>query len=732
VPSVRASELPEAACCTACGGLLPPDERRCTACGGTAAEAPDSVLRWQRVLDRLRAATLGEFEILRQIGRGGMAAVFLAHEIALDRKVAIKVMAPGLLLADGMVERFRNEAITVARLEHPHIVTIHAVRQWEDLHFFVMQFVEGRSLDHVVRAAGPLPLPTIRGIASQVGSALAYAHRRGVVHRDVKPANLLISSAGDAVVTDFGIAKLMEAPGATQTGMMIGTAAYMSPEQFLGLPATGASDQYALGIVLHELLTGRPPFGGTTLAMMHAHVQQPPPPVRLMRADCPAETEAAVLRMLEKDPGDRWPSLSEALQAFGAAPLAEADPSRLELIRLAAPDADVRAAVHTAAPPSPIPIQQPDAIPRRVAEAPLPERIVIRGAPEAIAVGDVVLLHADVISASADAGPAAEVSWSSADPSIAVVDPDGRLAAISPGRAEVAARAGAARTTVQVSVVPPDSRDAAGEPSISATNIVGGPTPHRAVVIPGVETQPPTLSERRERRRRGARAGLAVAVLSVAAVLVGAAVLLTTGPRAAPPKPLQVPSSASHGAQVTARPDITARSVEGTPEGAAVEPGRVPSGGTADPPLAGAGPPPAEMESRQKPVAHTPARGPAPDADSGSPEADAEREVAQAVRAFVRALETGDASRVRGAYPGLRGEEPWWQFAEANRAAGLRTAYFALQPGSPHLIAPDSAEAFFDVGLTYSGSEERPQPFMFRAILRRAGARWRLVEVRYF
>ena len=145
-----------------------------------------------------------------------MAAVYLARDLALNRRVAIKVMAPGLMLGHGMVERFRQEAVTVANLQHAHIVSIYAVRALDDLHFFVMQFVPGRTLEGVLREGGPLPIPVIRAWLYQVGAALGYAHRRGVIHRDVKPGNILLNADGEAIVTDFGIAKVAEMPEVTR------------------------------------------------------------------------------------------------------------------------------------------------------------------------------------------------------------------------------------------------------------------------------------------------------------------------------------------------------------------------------------------------------------------------------------------------------------------------------------------------------------------------------------
>src|SRR6185503_20165680 len=230
--------------CTRCGAPVPPGARFCAACGsdvsgeqGNAAthisRAPDprATMSATALLEAIRHATAGEYDVQAELGRGGMATVFLAHEIALDRKVAIKVMSPALFTGEGMVERFKREAKTAASLSHPHIIPIFTVKESEHLVFFVMKFVEGRPLDSIIKEVGPLPIPMVRAILQQVGSALAYAHRRGVVHRDIKPANIMIDSEGWAVVTDFGIAKVSEKQGLTMTGATVGTPSYMSPEQ---------------------------------------------------------------------------------------------------------------------------------------------------------------------------------------------------------------------------------------------------------------------------------------------------------------------------------------------------------------------------------------------------------------------------------------------------------------------------------------------------------------------
>ena len=167
----------------------------------------------------LRSATLGDYEILSEIRRGGMATVYLAHDIALDRKVAIKVMSPALLLmGEGMVERFKREARTSASLSHPNIIPIHAVKSQGRALYFVMKFIAGRSLESIIREVGALPIPMAQALLHQVGVALGYAHRRGVVHRDIKPANLLVDGEGWAAVTAFGIAKVAERRGLDVAG----------------------------------------------------------------------------------------------------------------------------------------------------------------------------------------------------------------------------------------------------------------------------------------------------------------------------------------------------------------------------------------------------------------------------------------------------------------------------------------------------------------------------------
>ena len=337
--------------CPRCGTAVTAGARACSNCGadvsgqqGQAATAYASPSDATRIgvpqgglIDALRRATMGEYEIKGELGHGGMASVFLAHEIALDRKVAIKVMSPALFSTAGMVERFKREARTSASLSHPHIIPIFAVRESPEIVYFVMKFIEGRSLESIVHQLGQMPIPLVQAILYQVGSALGYAHRRGVVHRDIKPANIMIDADGWSVVTDFGIAKVAESKGLTQTGATIGTPSYMSPEQCAAkTELTGASDQYSLGVVAYEMLAGQLPFQAeTTVGLLFAHVHETPPSIADIRPDIPEDVADAVMRMLAKEPEERWPDIETAVGALGGAPIAHDDPIRAQLVELA-------------------------------------------------------------------------------------------------------------------------------------------------------------------------------------------------------------------------------------------------------------------------------------------------------------------------------------------------------------------------------------------------------------
>jgi eukaryotic-like serine/threonine-protein kinase len=480
--------------CLNCGENVRIADRFCSRCGDelTLSSHPTSLVEseahpdddpdspWAEVVQRLRRATFGEFEIGRELGRGGMAAVFLGHEISLDRKVAIKVMSPGLLMGDGMIERFKREAITIAHLNHPNIVSCYSVRQAEGLHFFVMRYIRGRSLEQLIQDAGRLPLPIVRSILCQVGSALTYAHRSRVVHRDIKPANILIDEDGNAVVTDFGIAKVAELPGHTHSGALVGTPAYMSPEQCSGTEVSGASDQYSLGAVAYEMLTGVAPFTGSTLTVMQAQVEQSPRPIRELVTDCPPEFEAAILRMLSKDPAERFASMAEAKAALGATPLMEEDPLLAELCRLAA------AGVAPVTSEVPVPAGASASIRSsalRSAAVGQVRSIVILPPPAELAVGDSFALVALVRGERAVPLPGRTVEWSTDAPEVLHIDGVRKVAtAVSPGAAVLTASCESIETRVPVQV-PPNavgSLEARSDDQVAAIQVSSPPKSVRA------------------------------------------------------------------------------------------------------------------------------------------------------------------------------------------------------------------------------------------------------------
>jgi len=287
-----------------------------------------------------------------------MASVFLALDLALDRKVAIKVMSPALMSTPGAIDRFRREARVAAGLSHPHIVPIHAIGEEPGLAYYVMKYIEGRSLDSVIRHEGGQSLAFTQAIIGYMGSALHYAHQRGVVHRDVKPANVMLDREGWVYVTDFGIAKQTEGAGITHSGVIIGTPHYMSPEQFNGLPVTGAADQYALGVVAYELLTGRTPYAGPSIGeVMKGHLFEPVPALRVPHDEIPEGVEACVQRMLAKDPAERYASVAEAVAAFGALSATMEFETKSRIARFA--DEGAREQPQLSVPTSPVPSFRP-------------------------------------------------------------------------------------------------------------------------------------------------------------------------------------------------------------------------------------------------------------------------------------------------------------------------------------------------------------------------------------
>jgi len=454
--------------CGSCSAPMGRDARFCPKCGtermGEATVISHVSLRNAQAA-HLSDSTTGEFEIIQQLGVGAMGSVYLARDVALSRNVAIKLIASNLLQDESMVSRFRLEAQTVASLRHPNIVNVHAVRQAEDLHYFVMDFIDGPPLRSIVKAHAPLEIAIVQALLYQIGSALDYAHHRGggVIHRDIKPANIMVDLEGDAFVTDFGISKIAESQtGLTQTGATIGTPEYMSPEQCRGEELTGASDQYALGIVAYEMLTGKTPFSGSQYFIMVAHTSEEPESILKLRPDCPKHVADAVHRMLAKTPEQRWPDLESAMAAMGGKPLGRKDPIRKHITALAGSTAEVRA-IDATAPLAPMAQRTSDTAPGADTSN-TATSVSVMGVPARVEEGDSFTLSADVRGATQGSIPGLNVLWSSTDPAVAVVT-GGRVQALKAGTAVITASVGDVANSVSVMVAEAAAAVVVVEPS---------------------------------------------------------------------------------------------------------------------------------------------------------------------------------------------------------------------------------------------------------------------------
>jgi tRNA A-37 threonylcarbamoyl transferase component Bud32 len=312
--------------CPRCANEVFTGAKFCLECGSSLADpGADTMFIDQDesmiVLRSLQRSLAGEFAVEREIGRGAMAIVYKATENELNRTVALKVLPPSAPVSKSVAERFKREARLAASLDHPNIIPVYRVGQAGSTHFIAMKYVDGRGLDEILESQGPLPIPVVLHVIRSAISALAYAHRQGIVHRDVKGGNIMVDRDGRVMVTDFGIARAMEDASLTATGSVVGTPFYMSPEQCAAKRIGPQSDQYSLGVVAFQMLTGFVPFNAETLpGIMHHHFYTPVPDLTASRHGVPAALMTIINRALSKKPDHRYATTEAMLEAIDAVP----------------------------------------------------------------------------------------------------------------------------------------------------------------------------------------------------------------------------------------------------------------------------------------------------------------------------------------------------------------------------------------------------------------------------
>ncbi len=312
--------------CPRCAAQVPVGLRFCGFCGAAIADPTSATVALiaqseDPLLAQVRVVLGGEYEIERECGRGGMAAVFKALDVSLRRPVALKVMLPSASNGGAVADRLRREARSAAALDHPNIVPIYQVGDAGGIHYIVMKYIEGRSLDAIVDDQGALPIAVVVAVLRAMASALAYAHERGTVHRDIKSSNILIDQEGRVYVSDFGLARAAEDSKVTPSGAVMGTPQFMSPEQCAGAPVGPQGDQYSLGIVAFQMLAGKAPFeASSVLAVVQHQYFTPPPDLRSVRADVPDALLAIIARLVAKDPAHRFTNTSDLVTALELLP----------------------------------------------------------------------------------------------------------------------------------------------------------------------------------------------------------------------------------------------------------------------------------------------------------------------------------------------------------------------------------------------------------------------------
>ena len=333
--------------CYKCSTPIPDNSHFCSTCGADVSgdsHARDETVAIEQdpqLFSKLQAELGDEYILEKELGRGGMAIVYLGRDARLGRKVAVKVLPPELTYGSrgSTIERFKREAQTAAKLDHPNIIPVYRVAPGGTLFWYVMKFLDGEPLDRILEREGQLTVERTVAIVSQVADALDYAHQNQVVHRDVKPANVVVDKKGRVTVTDFGIAKALDANTLTASGSIIGTPYYMSPEQCKGKRVGPAADQYSLAVMAYQMLGGHVPFtGDSAVEIVHKHVADPVPPLAVLRPQLPEKIVAIVERGLAKTPEERFATVAEFARALKGASegvdVIVAPPTRPEPIRM--------------------------------------------------------------------------------------------------------------------------------------------------------------------------------------------------------------------------------------------------------------------------------------------------------------------------------------------------------------------------------------------------------------
>ncbi len=463
--------------CSRCGNEVASQSKFCPSCGlDLKATTPIQALAGGPVAetDLVREALRAEYEIIEELGRGGMALVYRAKDRHLEREVAVKVLPFSLAFDGEFVERFQREARTAAQLEHPNIIPIYRVGQSDRVIYFVMKFLRGGSLSNVLGERRTLTPPEIRRLLLEAGSALGYAAQRGIVHRDIKPDNIMFDEFGQCVLTDFGIAKAASGQRLTGTGMSIGTPHYMSPEQARAQPIDGRSDIYSLGVVAYQCLTGLVPYDGEdSFSIGYKHITEPVPTPQLITAD-ERRLFDVIKRMLMKDPADRFQACEELIASLQGQPIAAPGS-----VRATSGGAAATAAAIASQPTTPI--NSPSVNRRAIERRDLPRRVADRSVAMRDQSSPKMWPWVLLLVAGGGAGVAYYVTTHGVVPSQAAVAP-----AVGPrsdsvpesrdssaGRVALAARDTAARSDSQSA--PPAARS---HPAPAPARPAGGTGPH--------------------------------------------------------------------------------------------------------------------------------------------------------------------------------------------------------------------------------------------------------------